>query len=276
MWWAQLTIILLVSRGFSALTEKTEFVTFEEKDLVFNHVPKTGGSSLQYFSRDKEQDFAACNIYIREIKTDVNADGCLTKSGIRSKTNTHCFHSRNDKLDRYIKLHPFHTFCVIRQPIERFMSSYNFRHVIERVKLCSEESIDRYIKDYLAVGDVDNHDVPQVSYHCGKSLCYEDLTNELFALFRERGCNENITSHTVLSPQRIRRSNTKKVHACSVYNISCAGIKLLEDHYREDIQLHNTVCRPFYSSIVVGDNIATAKTTNVVQLVKAHKKCEQV
>jgi hypothetical protein len=130
-----------------------------EKDntLYLNHIPKTGGTTLENFA-DSAQN-------------------------------------HNSLFTDWKKTHPdVSTLCFIRDPITRFLSTYNMRAAghfkfYKKGDSCSQSHMHEYLHNKYLKGELDNHDLPQSDYHCDLNLCFEDFQRDLFNLFRLRGCD---------------------------------------------------------------------------------------
>eukprot|EP00966_Prymnesium_polylepis_P231807 5362844-Prymnesium_polylepis.1 len=75
-------------------------------------------------------------------------------------------------------------FCVLRDPLERAVSSYNMYPLLP--PRCSPEHLEQEISRTLALGHSDNHDVPQQLYarHCRFVLCFERIEADFGLLLR--------------------------------------------------------------------------------------------
>ncbi len=108
-----------------------------------------GGTSLNYFARERQNQLLSCNVTISTQPPQWNVKElqrqCVTRNGNLSRTPEHCFHNLNPNFVAWSNLHPISAFCFVRNPVVRFISNYNFRfhdeHHGVKVSCCMIELI---------------------------------------------------------------------------------------------------------------------------------------
>lgn len=129
---------------------------FDKQKIIFVHIPKTGGSSLEY---------AICkNIYKIDNQNNVNilsyknfTINGMFKNNVWGKPNGHP-HSYISEYSKYLKLEEFLKFTILRNPYEQIRSLYNqirkniktssFEHFIMSNDSNSIKSYSHFIDQY--------------------------------------------------------------------------------------------------------------------------------
>ena len=144
-------------------------------------------------------------------------------------------------------------FCVLRDPIERAVSTFNMRR---RPEDACEGSMDAFMREYIEFGDVDNQHVPQSDFlpYCSVRLCFERLQedferlilawmsdnvmHEQFASVRDR-----MISMSRAEMQLPRASWVDPLTECKSDHIGAAVMAELRGKYAPDIVAHAEACR---------------------------------
>lgn len=158
-----------------------------EQVFYFCHIPKTGGASIEYFFRK----------YYMISMFSTN----LHRGSIPFNCSPQHFHA--EVFDELIhsELYDF-SFCIVRDPIARFISEYRYR-MRERIslgkeKLTIEEFFNNVTYEYSKNNYIyDNHIRPQCEFISKdmKVYFYEDgLENILKSLFSEFNINLEVGS----------------------------------------------------------------------------------
>uniref|UniRef100_A0A6C0LJ38 Sulfotransferase domain-containing protein n=1 Tax=viral metagenome TaxID=1070528 RepID=A0A6C0LJ38_9ZZZZ len=129
-------------------------------NLLFIHIPKTGGSSVEfYFSNKFDVPLNNNSLYLfidDEIKLTKNI---LVTSSLQHLTynqmiqNNHLFN---------IDFNDIKIITIVRNPYKRIISDLFYLEKINSTT-SSEEAFD-IINDYLVSDDVDNHNIPQYKF----------------------------------------------------------------------------------------------------------------
>jgi hypothetical protein len=149
------------------------------KILEFIHIPKTGGSVIEETYREM------CFGRFAKIKTQ--------KRFYYNNSLVNFWH-KCDPLPKLYKNSKL--FCVIRNPIDRFISQIKYEYFINKkyrkplVNILSEESLNKYIDKVFKIIESnkhykDNHYILQINYanQCDYIILYENLEIELKSLF---------------------------------------------------------------------------------------------
>lgn len=188
-----------------------------DKKLIFIHISKNAGTSV--------------NNLLKKYHTNFNEDYYF-----------------DDPTWRYYKLfypdewNTYTSFCIIRDPVDRFISNYNFaktlfkNHKVKHLdhELCTNMSINELIFNLKNknISLKSHHWRPQYFWVCdsnlnikvNKIIHIKNLKNDLLNLGLD-GC-------------KIKMSNKSKNY-CSIKNISKENVKFIEEMYNLDYKIFN-------------------------------------
>jgi len=158
------------------------------KDILFVHIPKAGGTSVEKFFHANQ--FAVLFI-----------DHAGTKNQYMSSLNnlTKCSpqHMHGDLLKSYFDLSKFSSiFMMVRHPLDRIVSEYNYRMKIAKVEKKKSVEINTWINETIQAYSSDpyihdNHLRPQWHFlldNC-KIFKLEDSMNSKWVESVEKYCN---------------------------------------------------------------------------------------
>lgn len=212
------------------------------KSIFLNHIPKTGGTTLEKL--DVNKDFKdKCHIIFNTLEY-FKFDKCKTRSGAETLTNFHCWHSQNSHFNAWISHHQqLTTFCFIRDPVQRFLSTYNMRSAghfkyYKSGDKCDTAHMLKYLEEKYLAGELDNHDVAQVNYHCNIKLCFEKYDSSVSTLLSMRNCSISWAQEKLL----VKKHSWQPLRICSLSDIPDTVFHLIRKNYAEDYKLHQDVC----------------------------------
>ena len=158
------------------------------KDILFVHIPKAGGTSVEKFFHANQ--FAVLFIDNAGTKNQyMNSLNNLTKCSPQ--------HMHGDLLKSYFDLSKFSSiFMMVRHPLDRIVSEYNFRMKIAKVEKKKSVEINTWINETIQAYSSDpyihdNHLRPQWHFlldNC-KIFKLEDSMNSKWVESVEKYCN---------------------------------------------------------------------------------------
>ena len=158
------------------------------KDILFIHIPKTGGTSVENFF--KANSFAVLFYDDAGNKTQyLNSLNNLTKCSPQ--------HMHGDLFKAYFDLSKFSSiFMMVRHPVERIVSEYNWRMRIAKIEKTKNTEINTWINEALQAYSsnpyiYDNHLRPQWHFlldNC-KVFKLEDKMNAEWVESIEKHCD---------------------------------------------------------------------------------------
>ena len=141
---------------------------FEEQKIIFVHIPKTGGSSLEY---------AICS-HLLNTDSDVEYKSYKAfsirggKMGIQKSTPKGHTHSYISEYSSFVDLKDYVKFCVLRNPFDQVRSLYN-----QMKKIMNIPSLEHFIMadDHRSMKVLD-HYIDQYKYtHINDQLCIDKV-----------------------------------------------------------------------------------------------------
>ena len=190
-------------------------------NLLFIHIPKTGGTSLErYLSIKHGIPLNTKSLY------SSSTNGYNNVSLQHQKYNTLLNKNENFGVDfNNIKI-----ISIVRNPYERIVSDLFFFNLIDNTTL--KKHVYRILKKYVDSNNYDNHNIPQYSFLIDDSnkinkdiivFKTETLTNDLIKYgFTDFNKNENV-------------NNIKNVNYFEFLNKK--SVNLINNFYKKDFEL---------------------------------------
>jgi hypothetical protein len=189
------------------------------KDLYFVHIPKNAGSSIEEVGLDHGVKWGKEFFNRKLYKFFLNGK-------LVSLAHWHLPYEVR-KYDRA----PDKCFCVVRNPYEKIVSSYNYhsRNFSQIQKLTLNEYIDEALKSFFVNEfKLDNHQRPQSEYIFHKG---EKVINNIL---RFENISEDFKKLTGL--ELSKKVNSSPVGSCTIEDISDKNIHLINYFYHEDFE----------------------------------------
>lgn len=202
---------------------------FNKKDinLLFIHIPKAGGTSLQlYFSKKYNIPLNNKSLY----------GDFLEKDKLQNKIKTSLQHMTYQTIVEYkdffgINFDNINIITIVRNPYERIISDLFWSKKISLET--SKDKVFDIIKTYVLSDNLDNHNIPQYLFITNddtelipniKILHTETLQSDMFNLgYTDFSIKENINKHNV-----------------NYYDyLNSDSIQLINDFYDYDFKLFN-------------------------------------
>lgn len=122
-------------------------------NLLFIHIPKTGGTSLEKYLSQKHN-----------IPLDSKSLYSNSKNGYNSVSLQHQTYDTllNKKRDFVIDFNNIKIISIVRNPYERTISDLFFYKLIDNTTL--KKHVYRILKKYINSNEYDNHNIPQYSF----------------------------------------------------------------------------------------------------------------
>ena len=218
-------------------SRKHELVVFRtlatlKPTLRFLHIPKTAGTSIEdtypHFEWGRFDSFP--HIDTQQSKPSVS----LWHIPATDETGSYTY------------------FCVVRNPLERLVSEYTYRHAENLSVAALNSYLDERRHMIHANPHVDdNHFVPQVEFArlCDYVIDFANLDEEL----------EYVVSVSKLVPRKLLKQNVSKKPSrkISVADISQENLRFWKQYYQQDIVLylrvhHQPIQYRHHGSILAG------------------------
>ena len=192
---------------------------YKDINLLFVHIPKTGGTSLEYFLQNKYKQ-----TLLSSFTNDILPDPEYRKISLQHQTYNTIFKYR-DILD--INFESIKIISIVRNPYHRIISDLLFLGLINKDD--NQTVVYNVIKDYLYKDCYDNHNIPQYKFITDdnemliptiKIFKTETLTQELI----EYGFNDYIGSKSTILHNNY---------------LNDESIKLINTFYIKDFELFN-------------------------------------
>lgn len=174
-----------------------------ETNILFIHIPKTGGTSLEVYFSSKYNiplNEKSLYFYIRDEKllnANINIKSSLTHMTYNEIVENHKI------LD--IDLENIKIITIVRNPYERIMSDLFYYKLIKSES--SKEEVCDIIKKYLVSDKYDNHNIPQYKYITNEKeeiiqnihiLRFESLINDMKKIgYEDFNVYENVNPNKV-------------------------------------------------------------------------------
>lgn len=236
----------LKAHTFEDLDKTLQALEEDSTQLAFIHIPKTGGTSIEAWAAQKRIDIMPharpCNstrLYQRGAQTRKH---CVEQAALLGSQPEYT------------------TFCVLRNPIARAVSSFNMRKGGANPG-CRAYMLNQWVPQFLERGDADNHDRPQGEFasHCAVRLCFGSLQREFSSLLKGARVEDNALKigtpvdptrrkadplDTVLPAYRPGATSlmTTAASSCTVSNVTDKTLLPLLAAYENDWRLYAATC----------------------------------
>lgn len=205
----------------------------DEKNVLFIHIPKTGGSAVTKHFADSGWEISY-----------------LDRSSISDPLSANYFrkmspqHMHAETLARIFDLSKFDfIFSVVRHPIARFKSEFAFRNPHVKENELTHDMVNSWWESELRQyknnkHHLDNHLRPQVDFLTKDSAIFklEDGLSKIFEL--ERSMSTSEIKNTDFKIKKIERVN-KSVYSSQEVPLSSKTTKSLRRLYRKDFLSFN-------------------------------------
>jgi hypothetical protein len=207
--------------------------------LFYIHVPKTGGTAIENMGREIGYSWGRFDRHYDGLPGDGHPKGSNVACGTGGSPWHEPFH--------YAKRPgPQQTFCVIREPIEKILSEYNFR---ANSRTCGERFLEEYIDSKLdglytrSRHDDDCHLLPQEDYiqSCDFVIPHDKQLAGLNMFLRVRF---NISIKQFNQVQPIFAAQGKRCNA-KAYNLTARSLDRIRMVYEADFDIFRNARRHF-------------------------------
>lgn len=216
----------------------------KKKELLFIHIPKTGGTTI-------ERSFLANGFNVGIYNTDFYKSS-IYKSNEYDNKNIIIKNDRIElecsfwhvpyKYDNYINFNNYITFTVVRNPYSRLLSEYNWREFGKFYKLDpNTENINEFIDSFLNNGEIsydgDCHLVPQNEY------IYDYYGNKVENILKQETLDEDILKFIEKYNLDIKYShevyNSQKSKNLQISDLTDKSIQTINKYYKLDFDMFN-------------------------------------
>lgn len=213
--------------------------------LAFVHIPKNAGSSIEKIAnRDGIEWGLYSNAFCGPLHDNAKAGQWWGKCVKRIQNET-CppWHYPEKLSSLYDDNDKITTFCVIRNPFERFLSIFKYNNGRGRSD-CSADAFNKWAHRIMLQRETKKysmhcHLLQQTSFPCDRILLFENLGAEFDNLMKEFGLNLTLSN------------NKKNVHersSDSCRNLTASDLTpevhdLVSTYYAEDLSLHGKLVR---------------------------------
>ena len=195
----------------------------DQVNLLFIHIPKTGGTSLEYYFSNKyniKLDNNSLYKFLDEKLIDVESSlQHLKYINIIKNKDFFKINSNNLKI-----------ITIVRNPYNRIISDLFFLKHIDKNSSCIK--VFNKIKNYLEKND-DNHGIPQYQFIIDEN---NKIINDITILHTE-SLNDDMYKLGYTDFNLKVNSNLEKVNYIKYLN--CASIKLINEYYDNDFKFFN-------------------------------------
>lgn len=221
-----------------------------EAYLEFIHIPKTGGTTIENVAKEN-------GVHWGRFKHNKLQDARLDPPPKQVCTDTpYIWHVAPRHLNADNPYSKHDTFCVIRDPLERMVSEYNWlwdskhknnKTTVDENEYFTANKLNDWIKYHIdhqshLTGGEGCHHQPQYNYvyddngniTCDYPLDFANLTQSFNALMDK---HNELKSIKMLPTRRDNQSN----HRLSVKDISNENLVKLKRIYQKDIELYDRI-----------------------------------
>ena len=193
----------------------TNISHFEEKPLFFVHIPKNAGTSI-------EELFKKYNYNIGKYSLSGKIDNI-------SEWHFPPKYMKNIKYSEYI------TFCVVREPISRFVSAVNFQITITGKDIPDINVFTKYVLNTDTLRNFDCHFLPQSEY------LYDAYGNKIKNILRFSHLEEDLKRFIKKYKLSVVYSNTQEnvnSKKFKVSDLNDESLNLIKQYYSKDFRLN--------------------------------------
>lgn len=200
-----------------------------ENFLEFIHIPKNAGTTIENVANDK-------NIKWGRFKPDHR-----NKVGTKKCTYWHV-PPKHFYLNNYYDSDD--TFCVIRDPRDRMVSEYSYRHKGQADKN-NKDDMNKWLKENMNDENVYNgglncHFVPQHEYiyndnnerTCNHILKFDNLTSEFNDLMEKKNVDVRLSDN---------KKDNKSNFNLTIDDIDDENMQKIFKLYKKDFEIHNSL-----------------------------------
>tara|TARA_Y100000590_G_scaffold464593_1_gene634420 strand:- start:220 stop:876 length:657 start_codon:yes stop_codon:yes gene_type:complete len=190
------------------------FKNKKNETLVFYSCPKNGNTSAKLFFAKHlgiENNFYFTQDQIPKFKYEESSKKVLEikKSGKKTNlVNIWPNHQKFEKVDATYKC------CIIRDPIERFLSAYRNRILFHKDSDFFEYTIDSIIDNLLNNNFKNKHFLPQY-YYLGNDLSYYNFCENINKIKEFEKYINNFFGNNIFFPKLQTGGNDKKIELSS-------------------------------------------------------------
>mgnify|MGYP005994488069 CR=1 FL=1 len=193
---------------------------YKEINLLFIHIPKTGGTSLEDYLR---------KMY-KETLISGHGNSILPEKDLQMNSLQHQTYTTIYKYREILEVDfssSLKVITIVRNPYDRIISDLFHFHLINTDDTC--ESIFNIIKDYLYKDCYDNHNIPQYKFITDEN---EELIKNIH-IFRTESLTQDINNYGFID-----YIGTKSTIIHSNY-LNNDSIQLINIFYKKDFELFN-------------------------------------
>ena len=194
---------------------------FEQLNILFIHVPKTGGSSVEkYFEKKINKKLSKELLYSKEEKFNgLHSYQHMTYSEILINKELLKINLNNETF----------IFAVVRNPYERIISELFFRKMIK--KCSSPKYVEKQIINYLKSNETyDNHKTPQYFF-----IIYENgMINNNIKIIKTENLNNDMKNIGFTDFENIEELKTHRNNVDYYNYLNNNSIKIINEYYLLD------------------------------------------
>ena len=199
---------------------------FKDLNLLFIHIPKTGGSNIE-------------NFFFKEYKQKPDITKLLSNN-LNLKFNNHSLQHMtysqifNNKEYFDINFDNLRIFSVVRNPYDRLISDLFFLKLANKNN--TREEIEHIIKNYLYCNHMfDNHKLEQYKFLINN----ENIIEKKIIILKCEELNKNMKTLGFPSFSKFCESDKKKFNKNYLKYLNDNSISLINQYYKLDFEIFN-------------------------------------